>query len=350
MGLNITASDFLLASTNGLIALTSSNAKAIGGAYSERGDISFEDNYRKIIHDEALEPFWQKIFSTIATKAINLPEWITMLPAEIIGSTFHWVITHPQSTNAEKINGENITGYKKFVKDTHEAVVKKPTDWVLDRIGLKENKENLVKYGAIQIGIFGFSTLAQKGANANIPGANMNPDDSLFDFMLKTAGFTISEQLAYIGSQTIRFYVDFKEEFGNHALAKSFACVANERAIPGHMASAIAGSIATYKLGNYIPRSAAAQIGKFPFEFLNRVLNCRQRRATNFTINEKGEKIANHRLNTDGGNSMLDACDLILDPLRDGMIKIIKNISGVEEGELRSSLKMKDEVLKKQAV
>lgn len=363
---NVGASGFFHSATNALIALTGTNAKALGGALFERKDWPVEKTYRQIIHDEALEPFWQTLFSTIAVKTAEyltpkIPQQLVMLPTQLLGSLFHWFIASPQSINSETFNGgKNL--FKRFVANCHDVLVKRPTEFILDKLGLKEQGGSPIRYGLIQAGIFSLATLSQRKSGMTLPGVNVNPDDSKLVTLLKTIGFTVVEQATYMFSQTMRYWIDFRREFGKNALAKAAACVANERAIPGHILSAISACISTYFLGRFMPRTAAAQIGRFPFDFLNRMLNCHRRRATKYqfeyaSLTRDGEKVkipiaykikdGKRQENFRFSKRILEFIDIIFDPIRNAFLKLVEKCSGVPIKDLRKSFEINEETLRR---
>ena len=366
---------------SGIIAtidlISTANGKAIGGLF-ERTDRSASDTYSKVLHDEGLETFWATIVSSLLAKISSIvtpwiPEQIAIIPGKLMGETWHWLITSEQSTNKEKLAGKNggNNGDNIFAR-FFDTFVKRPSDFLLALCGLKgdkydengnlikEGKSNFIRYLFSQIGIFGLASFALKGKEENLPGVNIDAEESLSKGMLKGFGYTLVEQATYGISQSIRFYTDFKEEFdpaaaekkrfSKSAYAKSLANVINERFFPGHILLGISSAISTYSLGRILPKTTAAAIGEFPMAILNRVFNCRRRRATCFKHDENNNLLVDNQNNkpipnwqfhaSKAFNKFLDSCDSILNPWRVILNKGVAKLFNVKYEELENSFNM----------
>ncbi len=331
--------------------ISSGNSKGIGSIL-ERKDKTPAQIYQNTLRDEGLEPMWETFFCSILTKIAkvitpSIPEQITMIPGKLIGAAWHWCITSRQSTNREKLNcsnGEKNGGVAGFF----DTFIKRPSDYVLKLCGLGDNttNTNFVKFGLTQLGLFGLGSWYLSSAEENLPGVDIDSDESAFKCLAKGLGYTVVEQATYAMSQIMRFYIDFKDEFGKNALAKAAANVANERFFPGHIISGIAASVSTYFLGKHIPKTTAAAIAEFPTMLLNRVLNCHRRRATKDIITEDGKRISNYRAQEGGRfEGLLGLCDKVMDPLRNGLVTLISKTFNVKEEELRQSFNIPDNML-----
>ncbi len=321
--------------------ISSGNSKAIG-ALLERNDKPAQEIYTKILHDEGLEPMWETFFCSILTKISkvltpNVPEQIAMIPGKLIGAAWHWAITSEQSTNKEILNDvENgeICARNSEVKEGnvftkfYNNVVKGPSDYVLNLLGMRETNPNFLLYGLSQVGLFGLTSLGLKTTEAeeNLPGVNLDSDESLLKNIWRGLGYTCIEQATYAMSQATRFYTDFKDEFKTNAIAKTLANVVNERFFPGHIISGIAASLSTYCFGKIIPKTTAAALAEFPMMLFNRVVNCRRRRATKDAVDENNNIIKNHRFQGGTFDKVLDCCDYIFDPCRNKLLDVITSI------------------------
>lgn len=363
------------AAVAGIDLISSANAKGLG-ALLEKGSESPGETYKQVLHDEALEPAWETLFCSILTKIAksitpNIPEQITMIPGKLIGAAWHWGITSDQSTNTSHIAKDGNSS-KRLTANFYNSFVKGPSEWLLDKCGLGENKKgNFLKFGLSQIGIFSLLSFGLKNTEENLPGVNLDSNDSFTTSLMKGAGYTIVEQATYAASQAIRFYTDFRDEFNfgkdikplpeaknfierikntlkdKDAWAKSWTTVVNERFFPGHILSGIAASLGTWYFGKSIPKVTAAALGEFPTMFLNRVMNAHRRRATKDklkyetyqTKDGKEERIAvgfdkdgnnnrvkNYRFHGSAFDSILNTGDFIFDKLRDSLITVIASV------------------------
>jgi len=346
-----------------VIDMIGGNEKAIVGII-ERKDKNPVETYRQVLQDEGLEPFWQTFSSSLLSKIAkvvtpSVPEQLVIIPGKIIGSIWHWLITSHQSMNSEALNG-NYNGNKEQRKDAdtyegfYSAFVEGPSNYIFKILGLgdKEDpnaKPSFLRYAISQFGVFGLASYALRDSEENLPGVNISSEEGFGKSLLKGVGYTLVDQITYTASQTMRFYIDFKKEFekeGN-ALAKAFANVLNERFFPGRILSGLSSSLATYLLGDYIPKVTAAELGELPLKLLNRLANVHKRRATKYLINKETHEyvlkdenpVKNYRFSDSSSfNSFLNACDSIIQPCRDYSIKLISKLFNVPLKELQDSL------------
>ncbi len=368
--------------------ISTANGKAIGAAAFERTDKPFGETFVKVLHEEALEPFWATtISSMLATLSEKItpwvPEQIAIIPGKLLGETWHWLITSAHSTNTEAHvgnGGKKGNIYSKFF----ETFVKKPSDWALEVCGMDEKGGNMPWYTVSQLGIAGLASYSLIGdEEENLPGVNINTDDSFLMATAKGLGYTAVEQGTYAISQTMRFFIDFKDEFGwkengkmsssekKQVWGKVLANVVNERLLPGHLLLGMSSGLTTYylrKAFSWIPRTTAAGIGELPMSLLNRVLNCRNRRATKnqfeyatFTENgkeirvpiaykkdENGEKVKNYRFNDSKTfNRILDFTDKLTNGAKKGLLRIVEGFTEVPVDKLEESLDISEEVLER---
>ncbi len=333
--------------------ISSGNAKGIG-SICERKDKTAAQTYQHTLHDEGLEPMWETFFCSLLTKAAKIitpavPEQITMIPGKLIGAAWHWAITSYQSTHREKLNGSTDNNKKSSIADFFETFVKKPSDYVLKLCGLGDSEKdtNFLKFGLTQLGLFGIGSYFLSNSEENLPGVNIDSDESVFKCMAKGLGYTVVEQVTYAMSQIMRFCIDFKDSFGKNVLAKATANVINERFLPGHMLAGIAASISTYFLGKHIPKTTAAALGEFPMMLLNRIVNCHRKRATKDIIKD-GERVTNYNAEPGGRfDGFLKLCDKVLDRSRNSLVRLVSKIFNVKEDELKKSFDIPEEVLMK---
>lgn len=366
----------------GIDLISTANGKAAGAALFERKDIAPAETFVKTLHDEALEPFWATTISSLLAEISStvtpwLPEQVAIIPGKMLGETWHWLITSRQSTHGEKFKSNNEEGKEKDIFSVFfDTFVKKPSDLLLRICGLKEKEGNFLWYSISQLGSFGLlSYFLRNDDEENLPGVNIDRNEGALKSIAKGIGYTLVEQVTYAISQTIRFSIDFKKEFqktGGNILAKSLANVINERFYPGHILLGISSAVSTYSLGRYIPKTTAAAIGEFPMAILNRILNCRNRRATKHqfeyvTYIENGkeikvpiaykfknnEKVKNYRYNDSSiFNGFLDTCDSVLYNTKDKTLDLVTyafcKTENKEEfkAELIKSFDVSEEVLK----
>ncbi len=334
--------------------ISTANGKALGAAAFERTDKPFQETFVKILNDEALEPFWATTVSSVLAKISEkvtpwVPEQIAIIPGKLLGEAWHWLITSTTSTNRENCTGNDKD--KNIFANFFETFVKKPSDLVLQFCGMKEKEGNFLWYTLSQLGIVGLASYSLVGDDEeNLPGVNIDTDDSFLVATAKGIGYTLVEQATFAISQTFRFFIDFRDQFGwrekskdmtvkdmtssekKQVWGKVLANVMNERMLPGHILLGMSSGLSTYylrKVFDWLPRTTAAAIGEMPMAALNRLLNCRDRRATKYKVieedgkksyahDESGNKIHNYRFNDSTVfNKMLDCWDSIIKKPKD---------------------------------
>ena len=282
---------------------------------------------RQCILDEMPETFWKAFTGSILVKIAkivtpNVPEQIVIMPGELIGSFMHWLTATHQSLNKTAISATNFVGTKfTFAKSFFNNFIRKPMDLGMHFLGIDKSgtEMNFLKFGLSNLGLFTLGTLALRGAeDENIPGINMDHNDPPLTSALKTIGYTAVEQGTHLFSQIMRYYIDYKDEFGKkNTLAKAVANAINEKTIPGNILSALGGCFSTLWLGRYIPKSAAAALGEALPKGFTRLVEFRQRRSTKEAIDEKGRRVANYRYqDVPWFNKMLDGFDYVFKPVR----------------------------------
>ena len=242
--------------------------------------------------------------------------------------------------------------------------------------GLGEKGGNFLWYAITQVAVLGIASYSLKDdQEENLPGVNIDPEGSPLSNIAKGLGYTFVEQTTFALSQGVRFYIDFNEEFGGgknwhkkdkdgskrkEVMAKVMANLVNERLLPGHILLGLSSAISTYLLGSIIPKTTAAAIGEFPMSILNRMLNCRQRRATKYVMEEKyddkgklieqkhkldkkGNKIWNYRFNPSKTfNTILDMFDAGTRGVKELSLDLITNMFRGETDAKRFKKKLKD--------
>lgn len=379
----------------GASELVAGNEKPLGALFEQ--DKPAIEIYPKVVHDEILEPAWETFFSSILVRLAKLitpsvPEQIVIIPSKLLGAAWHWNITSHQSINKEASGGQN-NNKKNFSSEFFEAIVKKPTDFILNKLGMEyengsngtnglsaeKKKPNFLKYGLSQAAIFLFSGLALKYSDyENLPGVNIESDESSFKSLLKTIGYAIVEQITYLTGHSIRYYKDFKHEFATDpnmndkklfdktVAAKAVANVINEKWVPGHALSAFAAAVSTHLLSGKIPKTTAALLGEFPMKIFNRMMNCHRRRATKYEFEydkvvkdgkkidvpvgyklKDNKKVDNYRFNkVEIFNRFIGFCYNIFEPFRKGCYRVIEWASGVPCRELEASFDISEDYLR----
>ena len=290
-----------------LDAIASTGAKAIVAPLEDKTK-SPEHLAIKCIEDEGPETFWKAAFGSILAKLKNhlapsIPEQFINIPGDLIGAAFHWKSAAHQSLDREISQAGIKTKPKLTILDKfYDNFIKLPTDYILKFIGLHkdEHKLSLLRFGVANVLAFIFGTFALKGSDEdNLPGVNIDSNDSKPVTFLKTIGYVIIEQFTHVASQWMRYYQSYKEEFGKKfALSKSLANVINEKTFPGNFISAIGACLSTLWLGKKIPRSAAAALGEIIPKGFTRLLEARLRRTTKDTCdkNNTEKRVPNHRI------------------------------------------------------
>ena len=346
----------------GISELCAANEKPIGALFEQENNAA--RNYRHVVRDELLEPFWETFFSSILVKVAKviapaIPEQIVIIPSKLAGAAWHWKVASLQSINKENSSGQgnNSNG---FLASFYRTVVKKPTEYFLGLCGVREQKPNFLKYALSQLGIFSLSSVALKYApQENLPGVNIDSDESIGKSILKSFGYGLVEEATYAISHTMRYYFDFKgKDFGEDRLAwaKALTNVANEKLVPGHMLSALSACLSTFYLGKKLPKTTAALLGEFPMKIFSRMINCRRRRATKYKVEHEidqktekvksswypvndGKKIPNYRFhNSPLFNKFLNICDFVFNPFRIALRKCAALVFDVKDEELEKSI------------
>ena len=254
---------------------------------------------RQCLIDEGPEIFWKTIIGSLFVKTMRIvapvvPEQIANFPGEMLGAYIHWWSASYKSKNAEAHReiDKNIGKESGAAEKSFNKFVTKPIHEILKMVGLDDEIEknvNFATFGIIQAGLFlGGTYVLRNAEEENIPGMNLDYEDPWYISLSKTLGYTVFEQITHLSSQTMRYCMDYKQEFnGNNenkfnknVLAKALANVINERAIPGNIPSAIAGCLSTLFLGRFIPKSVAGAIGETPMKGLERLLTLHRRRST----------------------------------------------------------------------
>ena len=353
-----------------LDAIGSTTPKAIVASLESKVQ-SPQQLARQCVIDEGPETFWKALTGSLLAKIAktvtpSVPEQLIIIPGELIGSLMHWATATKQSFNRSgSVAANYVSKQKTVITEFFNRCIKKPTEIFLKIIGLDsvDEKHPMVPFTRFimsQAALFGLGTYALKGHEGeNIPGINVDHNDSALTNLFKTIGYIAVEQGTHVASQTMRYFIDYKDEFKDHGgkpLAKALANVVNERTIPGHMLSALTACLSTLTLGKYLPKSTAAAIGEAPMKFFERVVTLKLRRSTKTAKDQNGNVIPGHRLAETGLswlNGFIDFFDKHFKPAR---IWTINNIIApvfkpgnmkIEEfrKELMDSLDRKKELL-----
>ena len=290
-----------------LDAIASTGAKAIVAPLEDK-TLSPEFLASKCILDEGPETFWKGAFGSVLAKLKNhfvpwLPEQFVNAPGDLFGAFVHWKsAAHQSLSHVISLSGtkkkEALTLLDKF----YDTCIKIPTNAVLKLIGFNrdEHRLNLFRFGISNIAAFALGTLALRGSSEdNMPGVNVNSDDSTSTSILKTMGYAVVEQATHICSQWMRYYEDYKKEFGEKfALSKSLANVINEKTFPGNILSSLGACLTTLWYGKTLPPSSAAALGEVIPKAFTRLLEARLRRTTKdaFDENNPAKRKPNHRI------------------------------------------------------
>lgn len=304
-----------------LDAIASTGSKAIVATMEDK-TMSPEYLASKCILDEGPETFWKAAFGSVLAKLKNnfapyIPEQFVNIPGDLLGSFMHWKSSAHQSLNrltslAGTKTKEKLTLLDKF----YDTCIKTPTNEILRFLGFnsEEHELNIFRFGVSNVIAFFLGTIALKGSSEdNMPGVNIDSDDSKSITLLKTLGYTVTEQVTHIASNWMRYYKDYKKEFGKKfALAKSLANAINEKTFPGNVLSALGACLTTLWFGKKLPPSSAAALGEIIPKGLTRLLEARLRRSTKDTYDEKNpdKRVKNYRFhNAKWFNKLLDVVD-----------------------------------------
>ncbi|MBI3591040.1 MAG: hypothetical protein HY094_06670 [Candidatus Melainabacteria bacterium] len=364
---------------------------AMGSTFPKAAVACLEDKSQDPVHlarqcliDEGFEVFWKTAVGSLFVKATRsvapfIPEQFANMPGEMLGALIHWWSASDQSKNNETV--KIVNGDKSgpdFLQSAFNNYLKPVISSTLKAVGLDESKENnkennkentdLVKFAAFQAALMTGGALILKGAeDENIPGMNMNPEDSAWKTFLKITGYTVLEQTTHLASQSMRYYEDFKKEFSmqdskslnKDILGKAIANAVHERFIPGNIFSAISGCLSTLWLGKYVPKSIAGAIGEAPMKGLERLLTLHLRRSTKQRFDLKtGKVIDNYRIKEmPWFEQVSKIADFIFNPIRNFFIEKVvarvfkpENMTVVEYSKiLRASFNIDKKLLEERA-
>ena len=290
-----------------LDAIASSGAKAVVAPLEDKTKSS-EYLALKCIEDEGPETFWKAAFGSVLAKLKNqfapfIPEQFINIPCDLLGAHMHWKSAAHQAL--DKITSQAASKGKQvptLLDKFFDTCIKKPTDYVLKFIGFnkEEQKLNFTTFGLANVVAFTLGIFALKGSeNDNLPGVNIDKNDSTGTTLFKTFGYTFIEQVTHIASQWMRYYQNYKEEFGKKfAMSKSLANAINEKTFPGNFISALGACLSTFWFGDKISKSAAGALGEIIPKAFTRLIESRLRRTTKDKHNEnyKNEREPNHRI------------------------------------------------------
>ena len=327
---------------------------AMGSTFPKAAVAAMEDKSQSKVHlakqcliDEGPEVFWKTIVGslfvkTMRTIAPSVPEQFANLPGEMLGAGLHWWSASHQSKNRETQHATDSKEDKKpaFIEEFFNTCIKSPLGFALKAVGLDSNENNVsfLRFGAVQAALLAGGAYVLQGAEEeNIPGMNLHYEDPWYISLFKTAGYTAFEQIAHLTSQTMRYYIDYKKEFGGkskvfskNVLAKALANVIHERTFPGNIPSAISGCLSTLFLGRYIPKPLAGAIGEAPMKGLERLLTVHLRRSTKdrYDENAADKRAANYRGHDKNWfNNILSFSDSVFNPVRNFLIeKVVAKI------------------------
>lgn len=357
---------------------------SMGSTFPKAAVAAVEDGTQSKVHlarqclvDEGPEVFWKTVVGSVFVKVMKaiapaIPEQIANFPGEMLGAYLHWHSASHQCKNGEAqraVSGEKKPG---ILQNLFSTRIKPLINDALKFVGLPEKDADVsfMRFAIIQSVLFTGGALALKGAEEeNIPGMNMNHEDSKLTTFFKIAGYTLFEQCTHMFSQTMRYYIDYKKEFlgedrknrnigalNKDILAKALANTFHERGFPGNIPSAITGCLSTLWLGKYIPKSIAGALGEAPAKGLERILTLHLRRSTKDRLNEKGERVPNYRKDSYGIlDGALKVSDFLFNGIRNFIVrKIVAPMFKPEEvdikdyiKELENSYNMSDERLRK---
>ena len=353
---------------------------SMGSTFPKAAVAALEDKSQDKVHlakvcllTEGPEVFWKTVVGSVFVKVMRtiapwLPEQFANLPGEMLGAFIHWLTSSHHSIDTEAQRAANGSSKPKLIEKFFDNCIKQPIDFGLKIVGLDSNEKNVnfIRFGLIQAGLIAGGAYVLKGAEEeNIPGMNLDYEDPWYVSFFKTAGYTAFEQIAHITSQTMRYYINYKEEFGGKenkfskdVLAKAFANVINERIFPGNIPSAISGCLSTLFLGRFIPKSLAGAIGEAPMKGFERILTLHRRRSTKHVYDENS---SNHRAPNFRGHdkpwlmNILNTADSVFDPIRNFVVeKVVARVFKPENmsqedyaKELKSTYDLREDLLKR---
>lgn len=287
-------------------AIASTGAKAIIAPLEDKTKSS-EFLAKQCIMDEGPETFWKAIFGSILAKlnksyAPYIPEQLVNIPGDLLGAYLHWKSAAHQSLDTILTRTVKAKSNGNLLDKFFDNCIKTPTNNLLKFIGFnsQEHQLSFARFGISNIIVFLLATLGLKGSeDDNIPGVNLDHNEPVSTSIFKTIGYTAIEQITHIGSQWMRYYQNYKNEFGkDFHLAKSIANAVNEKTFPGNILSGIGACLSTLWLGRYLPKSAAGAIGEIIPKAFTRLLEVRLRRSTKDKFDETSEnkRTVNHRI------------------------------------------------------
>ena len=290
-----------------LDAIASTGSKAVIATLEDKTK-SPEYLAIKCIEDEGPETFWKAAFGSVLAKLKNeflpsLPEQFINIPGDLIGAFMHWrSAAHQALDTTISEAGENLKRVPTLLDKFFDTCIKQPTDALLSLIGFRkqEHKLSFARFGLANIAAFLIGVFTLRGSdNDNLPGVNISNNDSKSSAVLKTLGYVVVEQITHIASQWMRYYQNYKKEFGEKfALSKSLANAVNEKTFPGNFISAFGACLSTYWFGEKISKSAAGALGEIIPKAFTRLLEARLRRTTKdvYDDNSPGRRKPNHRI------------------------------------------------------
>ena len=302
-----------------LDAIASSSAKALVAPLEDKSK-SPEFLAMKCIEDEGPETFWKAAFGSVLAKLKNhfapsIPEQFVNIPGDMLGAYMHWKSAAHQSLDTT-YSQAGSTSEPTLLDKFFDTCIKEPTENILKFIGFnkQEHKLSFMRFGLANVVALLLGIYALRGSDSdNLPGVNIDKNDSRSTTFLKTFGYVAIEQFTHIGSQWMRYYQSYKKEFGSKfALSKSLANAINEKTFPGNFISALGACLSTFWFGDKISKSAAGALGEVIPKVFTRLLEARLRRSTKdvYDKNSKNERATNHRINDiEWLNNTLDIID-----------------------------------------
>ena len=300
---------------------------------------------KQCIIDEGPETFWKAAFGSVLAKLKNhfapfIPEQFVNIPGDLLGALTHWKSASHQSLNKITVlAGNKLEKIPKFIDKFFDKCIKTPTNFILKLIGFNKDEDTIsfARFGISNVVAFIFGTLALRGSEGeNMPGVNLDSSESKSVSILKTLGYTVTEQITHILSQWMRYWEDYFKKNENdtaadlvdkkYGKAKALANTINEKTFPGNIFSALGACLSTLWLGKYIPKSAAGALGEIIPKGLTRLLETRLRRSTKDTYDENAEnnRAPNYRFHdVKWFNKTLDIMDYPFKLLREATINHI---------------------------
>ena len=340
--------------TSGMDAL-GKGLQALATGYESEGE-SKVTQVRKFIESEYLEVIGKTFFGLTAVKIMRniapaIPEQFINFFGEMTGAGLSWWSTSHGSLN--KKGHVNLTDQKPdFLQNIFNKSIKPVINFFLNMMGLKEGEKdiNYLKFALTHLGLFTAGGLVLRNSEEeNIPGINMDPDNSPAKTTFQISSYCILEMIAILTSQTIRYCKDYKEEFEDNSrprkagfldlnvLPKALANVFNERMFPGNALSSIGGCLSTLWFGDIIGKVPAAIMAEALGKGFEGIARIHLRRSTKDRI-ENGKRVPNYRA-PEWLKSVLSFSDSIFGGLRKWSIKLIAKIFKPEDKSLEKYTK-----------